>query len=67
MSLETKKIIRSHDVSFCEDSKVEGHLDDGPSGKSEGIVDQSSKSSIIHVIDESESDEDGDDDTPLVE
>ena len=54
-------------MSFCEDSRVEGHLDDGLSGTNEGIVNQSSKSPIIHVIDESEGDENCDDDTPLVE
>ena len=67
MSLETKKIIQSRDLTFYEDLRVEGHLDDGRIRRSEAIVDQSSKSPIIHVIDQSEGDEDGDDDTPLVE
>ena len=59
MLLETKKIIRSRDVNFCKDSRVEGHLDNGHSGRSEGIVDQSYKFPIIHVIDEGDGDEDG--------
>ena len=54
-SVETKKIIRSRDVTFCEESTVGPHLEDGPSGRCEDvIVDTSSKSLIVDVRDEDE-------------
>ena len=64
MSLETKKIIRARDVTFCENSKVEDNLDDGPcwrSGDKPAIVDQSSKSPVIDIVDEDKDDKDGGD------
>lgn len=70
MSLDTKKIIRARDVTFCENSKVEDNLDDGPSGRSgdkPAIVDQSSKSPVIDIVDEDEDDEDGGDEEHIEE
>ena len=55
MSLETKKIIRSRDVAFYEESTVMLHLEDGRSGRWKNIiVDTSSKSLIVNVCDEHE-------------
>jgi hypothetical protein len=56
MCLETKKIIKSRDVVFVEDSTSVGHgLEMGPSGSSEtpslGLVDQSSKPSTLDDCD----------------
>ncbi len=60
MSVETKKIIRSRDVTFCEESTVGPHLEDGPSGRcGDVIVDTSSKSPIVNVGDEDDGEEDG--------
>lgn len=63
--METKKILRSRDVTFCEDPTIGDHLEDGPSGRSKErgvIVDTSSKSPII--VDEGE--EGGESDALLV-
>ena len=61
MSVETKKIIRSRDVTFFEDSSSDVDLDDGPSGRSQGevvIVDKSSKFPVVDVSDEDEGEDD---------
>ena len=61
MSVETKKIIRSRDVTFCEESSNDVDLHDGPSGRSQDevvIVDKSSKSPIVDVSDEDEGEDD---------
>ena len=61
MSVETKKIIRSCDVIFCEDSSTDVDLHDGPSGRSQDevvIVDKSSKSPVVDVSDEDEGEDD---------
>ena len=48
MCLETKKIIKSRDVTFMEDSGTHKHLEERPSGRDEErpahVVDESSKS-----------------------
>ena len=57
MSVETKNIIRSRNVTFCEESTIGPHLEDGRSGRcGDVIVDTSSKSPIVdvRVVDEGE-------------
>ena len=67
MFVETKKIIWSHDVTFCKNSIIEKHLKDGPSGRIEQsgvIMDESSKSPMtdFHDEDKDGGEEDDDDD-----
>ena len=61
MSVETKKIIQSRDVTFSEEPTIGPHLEDGPSRRCEDvIVDTSSKSPIVDVRDEDEGENHGD-------
>lgn len=65
MSMETKKIIWPYDMTFCKDSMVEGHLEDGPNQRIEewsDILDKSLISPIIDIDDEGH-ERDGDVDT----
>jgi hypothetical protein len=65
MSVDTKKIIRSRDVTFCEESTVGPHLEDGQSGRlGDVIVDTSSKSPIVDVGDENGGEKDGELEAP---
>jgi transposase InsO family protein len=67
MSVDTRKIIRSRDVTFCEESTMEAPLEVGPSGSSgDVLVDTPSKSpSVVDVGDDDGDDEAGD--TEVVE
>ena len=65
MLVNTKKIIRSRDVTFCEESTIRPHLEDGPSGRcGDVMMDTSSKSLIVDVSDEDEGEEHGDLEAP---
>ena len=57
MSVETKKILRSRNVTFVEDSTPQGASMDGPSGRIEDngvVVDQPTDTLIIDLKDEVE-------------
>ena len=57
--METKKILRSCDVTFVEDSTRQGALVDGPSGRTQDsgvVMDQSTKTPIVVFDDEDELD-----------
>ena len=67
MSVEMK-IIRSRDVTFCEESTVGPHLEDGPSGRCEEvIVDTSSKPPIVDVPDEDKGEKHGGSKAPSID
>ena len=65
MSVETKKILRSRDVTFLQDSTLQGASVDGPSGRNEDngvIMDQSTKTPIVVLSHEDEDKDDGEGD-----
>ena len=68
MSVNIKKILRSRDVTFFEDSTPHEASVDGPNGRNEGnevIIDESTKTPIVVVDDEDEHDGDHDSATTL--
>ena len=63
ISVETKKILQSRDVTFVEESTPQGALLDGPCGRNEDnevIIDQSTKTPTIVLEDKDEDDGDHD-------
>ena len=68
--LETKKIIRSHDMAFCESTIIDSPLKDGQSGRIQQkgvVIDKPFKSPMIDVDDEDEGEKNDDRDAPPIQ